>query len=63
MKLPFQETSTGATLRGDLFDALTSTVVALPKALAFGMASGLGPAAGLSTLDRARQMAADLLDG
>ena len=35
------------TLRGDLFGGLTSTVVALPVALAFGIASGLGPAAGL----------------
>ena len=35
------------TLRGDLFGALTSTVVALPVALAFGVASGLGAAAGL----------------
>ena len=35
------------TLRGDLFGALTSTVVALPTALAFGVASGLGAAAGL----------------
>lgn len=47
MKLPFQESYTGATLRGDLFGALTSTVVALPTALAFGVASGLGAAAGL----------------
>ena len=35
------------TLRGDLFGGLTSTVVALPVALAFGIASGLGAAAGL----------------
>ena len=47
MKLPFQESYTGATLRGDLFGALTSTVVALPTGLAFGVASGLGAAAGL----------------
>ena len=47
MKLPFQENYTAATLRGDLFGALTSTVVALPTALAFGVASGLGAAAGL----------------
>ena len=38
---------TAATLRGDLYGALTSTVVALPVALAFGIASGLGAAAGL----------------
>ena len=47
MKLPFQESYTPTTLRGDLFGALTSTVVALPTALAFGVASGLGAAAGL----------------
>ena len=35
------------TLRGDLFGGLTSTVVALPFALSFGVASGLGAAAGL----------------
>ena len=35
------------TLRGDLFGGSTSTVVALPVALAFGVASGLGAAAGL----------------
>ena len=33
--------------RGDLFGGLTSAVVALPVALAFGVASGLGAAAGL----------------
>ena len=35
------------TFRGDLFGGLASTVVALPVALAFGVASGLGAAAGL----------------
>ena len=35
------------TLRGDLFGGLTATVVVLPVALAFGIASGLGAAAGL----------------
>ena len=35
------------TLRGDVFGGLTATVVALPVALAFGVASGLGAAAGL----------------
>ena len=35
------------TLRGDLFGGLTSAVVALPVSLAFGVASGLGAAAGL----------------
>ncbi|MDE2781753.1 MAG: SulP family inorganic anion transporter [Gemmatimonadota bacterium] len=34
-------------LRGDIFGGLTSAVVALPVALAFGIASGLGPATGL----------------
>jgi len=34
-------------LRGDLFGGLTAAVVALPLALAFGIASGAGPAAGL----------------
>ena len=33
--------------RGDLFGGLTSAVVALPLALAFGVASGMGAAAGL----------------
>jgi SulP family sulfate permease len=33
--------------RGDLFGGVTAGVVALPLALAFGVASGLGPAAGL----------------
>ena len=35
------------TFRGDLFGGLTSAVVALPVALAFGVASGLGAAAGM----------------
>ena len=35
------------TLRGDLFGGVTATVVGLPVALAFGVASGLGPTAGL----------------
>ena len=35
------------TLRGDLFGGVTSAVVALPVSLAFGVASGLGAAAGL----------------
>ena len=34
-------------LRGDLFGGVTATIVALPVALAFGVASGLGPQAGL----------------
>ncbi len=35
------------TLRGDFFGGLTSMVVALPVALAFGVASGMGAPAGL----------------
>lgn len=35
------------TIRHDLFGGLAAGVVALPLALAFGVASGLGPAAGL----------------
>ena len=34
-------------LRGDLFGGLTAAIVALPLALAFGVASGIGPVAGL----------------
>jgi SulP family sulfate permease len=34
-------------LRGDLFGGLTTAIVSLPLALAFGVASGAGPAAGL----------------
>ncbi len=34
-------------LRGDIYGGLTAAVVALPLALAFGVASGLGPIAGL----------------
>ena len=34
-------------IRGDLFGGLTAAVIALPMALAFGVASGAGPAAGL----------------
>ena len=35
------------TFRGDLFGGITSAIVALPVALAFGVASGLGAAAGI----------------
>ena len=35
------------TLRGDLFGGVTSMIVALPVALGFGIASGMGAAAGL----------------
>lgn len=34
-------------LRGDIFGGLTAGIVALPLALAFGVASGAGPASGL----------------
>ncbi len=34
-------------LQGDLFGGLTAAIVSLPLALAFGVASGAGPAAGL----------------
>jgi len=33
--------------RGDVLGGLTAGIVALPLALAFGVASGAGPAAGL----------------
>jgi hypothetical protein len=36
-----------ASLRGDIFGGLTAAVVALPLALAFGVASGAGAIAGL----------------
>jgi SulP family sulfate permease len=36
-----------SSLRGDIFGGVTAAVVALPLALAFGVASGLGPMAGL----------------
>ena len=34
-------------LRGDIYGGLTAGVVAIPLALAFGVASGLGPIAGM----------------
>ncbi len=36
-----------ASIPGDLFGGITAAIVMLPMALAFGVASGLGPAAGL----------------
>ncbi len=36
-----------STLKGDIFGGITAAIVALPLALAFGVASGLGPLAGL----------------
>jgi SulP family sulfate permease len=34
-------------LRGDVFGGITAAIVSLPLALAFGVASGAGPIAGL----------------
>ncbi|TVU52866.1 MAG: SulP family inorganic anion transporter [Arthrospira sp. PLM2.Bin9] len=34
-------------VRGDIFGGMTAAIIALPMALAFGVASGAGPAAGL----------------
>ena len=36
-----------ANLRGDVFGGVTAAIIALPLALAFGVASGMGPMAGL----------------
>ncbi len=36
-------------LRGDIFGGMTAAIIALPMALAFGVASGAGAAAGLSS--------------
>ena len=49
MQLPYQITNKihFRNLRGDLFGGVTAAVIALPMALAFGVASGAGPAAGL----------------
>ncbi len=47
MKPPIEINYDLDTFRGDLFGGITSTVVALPVSLAFGVASGLGAAAGL----------------
>jgi SulP family sulfate permease len=38
---------TTTNLRGDLFGGVTAAIIALPLALAFGVASGMGPIAGL----------------
>jgi Kef-type K+ transport system membrane component KefB len=37
-------------LQGDIFDGVTAAIVSLPLALAFGVASGAGPIAGLYSL-------------
>ena len=44
---PRGSASSGNILRGDFFGGVAAGVIALPLALAFGVASGLGPAAGL----------------
>ena len=44
--MQFNRLST-SNFRGDLYGGLTAAVVALPLALAFGVASGMGPVAGL----------------
>ncbi len=44
---PGSPTGSWSALRGDFFGGIAAGVVALPLALAFGVASGLGPAAGL----------------
>ncbi|WP_414551028.1 SulP family inorganic anion transporter [Anabaena sp. CCY 0017] len=45
--MTFTNTINFRNLRGDLFGGLTAAIVSLPLALAFGAASGAGPAAGL----------------
>ncbi len=45
--MPFKFSYNLQTFRGDVFGGLTSAVVGLPVALAFGVASGLGALAGL----------------
>ena len=41
------KTTLFSNIKGDVFGGLTSGIVALPLALAFGVSSGLGPSAGL----------------
>lgn len=43
MRLPYDFNN----LSGDIFGGITATVIALPLALGFGIASGLGPVAGI----------------
>ncbi len=45
--LPGGKTGWFSNLKGDLFGGVTAGVIALPLALAFGVSSGLGPAAGM----------------
>lgn len=47
MNLPFLGEYSLNTLRGDLLGGLTATVISMPIAVAFGVASGLGAIAGL----------------
>ena len=52
------------TFRGDLFGGITSAVIALPVALAFGIASGLGPVPDQKVVEnrnQARRIARKLL--
>ena len=52
------------TFRGDLFGGITSAVIALPVALAFGIASGLGPVPDQQVVEnrnQARRIARKLL--
>ena len=48
-------------LRGDFYGGVTAAVVALPLALAFGVASGAGPVAGINDRFSALQHAAATL--
>ena len=45
--ITFKERFSDLTLRGDLLGGLTTAIISLPLALAFGVASGAGPQAGL----------------
>ena len=47
MNLPFLGEYSLNTLRGDILGGLTATVISMPIAVAFGVASGLGAIAGL----------------
>ncbi len=46
--LAMKERFAGFTIKGDIFGGVTTAVVSLPLALAFGVASGAGPQAGLT---------------
>lgn len=47
MSIRLADITNPAGLRGDLFGGLTTAIVSLPMAIAFGVASGAGPQAGL----------------